>query len=67
MRQAKRLYDAVSSRTEEAQNKWKTAKREERDAMKQQNKDALAPDLRAALQLFVTEALASFYCFLILI
>ena len=67
VRQAKRLHDAVSSLTEEGQDKWKTAKKEERDAFKQRNKDALAPDLRAALQLFVTEALARFYCSLIFI
>ena len=67
VRQTKRLHDAVSSLSSESQTKWKAATKADRDAFKQRNKDALAPDLRAALELFVTEALASFYCSLICI
>ena len=67
VRQAKRLHDAVSSLSSESQTKWKAATKADRDAFKERNKDALAPDLRAALELFVTEALASFYCSLICI
>ena len=67
VRQAKRLHDAVSSLSSESQTKWKTATKAERDAFKERNKDALAPDLRAVLQLLVEEAFVSFYCSLIFI
>ena len=67
VRQAKRLHDAVSSLSSESQTKWKKATKADRDGFKERNKDALAPDLRAALELFVTEAFARFYCSLIFI